>query len=451
MSLFQFLRILWAYKFLVVACALLSLGIAVIFAQTAKPRYEAQARVMLDVVKPDPVTGQIIATAFLKAYTKTQIELVKDTQVASRVVKDLGWATNPAIQEWYKTREKGAELDFDRWAAQQVVQGTSARLIEGSNILEITYSSASPTRAKEVAESLRKAYVDMTLQSRREGAKRNAEWYEAQAEKTKLLLLRAEQAKADFERQSGIILQDNKIDLDSARLSALAGQGGAPTLLPSGGGMSSSAMQLAQLDSDIAQAGKTLGPNHPQLVEMRRRREFIANQAKVEESESGSAAAAAMGAARAASSVLDAQKTKVMAQREKVEQLRLLQDAATIRRDQYNQAIMRAAQLRQEAEVAISGVTTLGAAVTPQAPVFPQKGRIIGVSIPIGIGIGLVLSMLLEFVGRRVRGPDDMATIIGAPVLAVIQGVKHRRTNPLAAIMPVISSRLYRQPRPANG
>lgn len=422
MNVFQFLRILWAYRLIVGGCAAAAFIGALVFVQLAKPRYEAQSRVMLDIVKPDPVTGQVISSPFVRAYTKTQIELVKDYQVAGRVVDNLGWATDPGVQNWFKNNQKDNKVDFRSWASKEIVEGTEARLIEGSNILEITYGSASPTRAREVTEALRKAYVDLALQSRQEAAKRNAEWYETQAEKAKGLLLRSEEAKANFERETGIVLQDGLIDLESARLAALASQGATPVIAPAAQGSSPSESSLALLEAELSQASKALGPNHPQLLEMRRRRELLAAQVARERSAGGAASAAAASAARANSGMLEAQKAKVMAQREQVERLRLMQAEVNLRRDQYNQAATRAAQLRQEAEVAVTGVTPLGAAVTPQEPVFPNKGLILGVALPLGAIVGLLVGLLMELVGRRVRSPEDVVLAINAPVLGVIQG-----------------------------
>jgi polysaccharide biosynthesis transport protein len=429
MNVLQFFRILWAYRLIILAFAAIALVGSIAFVQMVSPRYEAQARVMLDIVKPDPVTGQVISSPFVRAYSKTQIELVKDYQVAGRVVDNLGWATNPGVQAWYKNQRKDSATDFRQWAAREIVENTKARLIEGSNILEITYASTSPRRAAEVSEALRKAYVDLALQSRQEAAKRNAEWYETQAEKAKGLLLSSEEAKANFERQTGIVLQDGQVDLESARLAALASQGATPILTPAGQAGSPSESQLTQLEGELAQASKNLGPNHPVLQEMRRRRELLTAQVARERNAGGAQAAAAASAARASSGALEAQKAKVMAQREQVERLRLMQADVNLRRDQYNQAATRAAQLRQEAEVAVTGVTPLGAAVTPQTPVFPQKGLIVGVAVPVGAILGLLLGLLMELIGRRVRGPEDVALAVNAPVLGVIQSerVKARR------------------------
>ncbi len=417
MSIGQFFRIVWAYKMLVLASAALCFIAAFAFVELVKPRYEAQSRVMLDVVKPDPVTGEVIGSAFLRAYTKTQTEMVTSQQVARMVVKDLRWNSDPSIQKAF--RESGGQ-DFETWAAERVMAGANADLIQGSNILEITYSSSSPSEAKRVADGLLKAYQDMTLQSRRETARRNAEWYETQAEKAKTLLFAAESAKTNYERENGIILQDDKVDIDSARLAALAAQGSSPVLAPSGSGFSPAEGQLAALDAEIAEQTKTLGPNHPLLQQLKSRRAILAQQAAQERNSSSASAGAAMTAARANSGLLEAQKAKVMGQREKVERLRLMQGDIDLRRDQYNRSVQRAAQLRQEAEATEAGVTPLASATTPDSPAFPKKGLTLGASIPAGAVLGLLIGLVVELVGRRIRSAEDLSTAIAAPVLAVV-------------------------------
>lgn len=422
MSILQFIRIIWAYRFLIVVSTVVCAVIGVTTVQLVRPRYEAQSRVMLDVIKPDPVTGQVMATAFLRAYTKTQIELVKDLQVARRVVEDLGWEKDPKFQAAYRQRDPAQkDLDFTRWAAEEVMGGANAKLIEGSNILEISFGSRSPERAKQVADGLRKAYIEMTLQSRREAARRNADWYEAQAEKSKAVLFKTELDKANFERANGILLQDDKIDIDSARLAALASQGQAPVFTAAGSGAAPSSGLLAQVDSELAQASKVLGPNHPTLKALQARRGSLEQQVAQERNSAASAANAAVSAARATSGLLEAQKAKVMAQRDKVERLRLMQDEIDLRREQYTKGIARAAQLRQEAEIAESGVVPLANAITPQEPVFPKKKLIIAASFFGGMGLGVVIGLMLELFGRRVRSPDDLEGAIDAPVLAVVR------------------------------
>lgn len=432
MSILQFFRILWAGRIIILVATVALLASTVVLVEVVTPTYQAQTRVILEVLKPDPVTGQVMATAFLRAYTKTQIELVKDYQVARNVVDSLHWEKKPSLLREYRQRAANDDRDFNRWAAQRVIDGTNAKVIEGSNILEISYNSSNPDMAKQVADALRGAYIATTLQSRQEAARRNAEWYDAQAVKAKASLFDAEQSKSNFERENGILLQDDRsgLDLDSARLSALAAQANAPQMaapqLPPVG-MSQPELQLQQMDAELAQASKVLGPNHPQLLEMRRKREMLAKLAADERAAAVNAISGA-SAARVTANLLNEQKSKVLAQRDKVERLRLLQDDVNLRREEYNKAAARAAELRQEAEVADAGVTPLGAAVTPQDPIFPQKLLLSGVGLGAGIALGIVIVLIRELFGRRIRSSEDLHMAIEVPVLAVVSR-PHTRTG----------------------
>jgi uncharacterized protein involved in exopolysaccharide biosynthesis len=430
MNIYQFFRILWARRNIILASTVstfLLAGTALLFIPA---HYKAESRVMLDVIKPDPVTGQVMATTFLRAYTKTQIELVQDYQVARHVVDDLKWADDPELVAKYRNRKKKDDRDFNRWAAQRVIDGTKAELIEGSNILEISYTGYSAEKSKLVADAVRKAYMDSSLQARQEAARRNADWYDAQAAKAKANLMQAESIEAAYERENGVLLQDNKVDVDSARLAALVSQGTMPAVAaPTTVGQTPSAIQLAQLDAEISQAKKTLGPNHPQLQEMEKRRQVLAVQADQERKALTANAGAVQGASRATEGLVEAQKSKVMANREKVEKLRLLQDEVDLRSDQYNKAEARAAELRQEADVAETEVTPLGNAVTPQKPSFPNVPLILAGSVVAGAGLGLVIGIFLELIGRKVRSPEDLRNAAEAPVLAIVENPRAMKTG----------------------
>jgi uncharacterized protein involved in exopolysaccharide biosynthesis len=429
MSILQFFRILWARRLLILLTTVVTTLVMVVVCEVVPPTYEAQTRVMLDVLKPDPVTGEVMATAFLRAYVKTQIELLEDEGVAREVVQSLKWEKNKEFLKEYRNRNVSDDRDFTRWAAQKVTDGVDAKVIEASNVLEIDYDSHDPDRAKAVADALRDAYIATTLKNRQDAARRNADWYEAQAAKAKDALFAAEETKSKFERDSGIVLADDKTDLDSARLAALANAAGAPVqpgvvAPPSSLG----AAQLAQMDSALLEASRVLGPNHPQLIELRRRRELLAQQVEEERKSASAAANAGANAQRVTAGMLDAQKAKVLAQRDKVERVRLLADDVNMRREEYNKAAARAAELRQEAEVSEAGVTPLGSAVTPQTPKFPVKIIMIPVAFFGGIALGVVVAIGLELLGRRIRSAEDLRIAIKAPVLAVVTR-PHTRTG----------------------
>src|SRR5579859_3456199 len=414
MSIVQFIRILFARWLVVVTCTVCTFlgGLAVSF--LVAPRYEATARVMFtNVFKADPVTGLAADVVTLGTYLDTQKELIKDFRVTDPVVARLHWLTDPNRITKFQARSGTDNRDFNHWLAQEVADRTTTKPVSGT-IFEIGFSSTSPLEAKEGAEALRQSYIDYTLSARRQDALRNAQWFATQAESARQLADQAQTAKADFERANGIVMQGDQAgsqqDVESARLSALVNQAtSAPAAMLSApvNLSSSSALHLAEIDAALAQNADKLGPNHPQMQQLRAQRALVASVVAKE------AAAARAGPSNTAivaqiSHELQQQKAKVIGERDKIEQLRQLQSEVDLRREQYKKTAQRAADLTLESGIADSGLSAIGVVVTPNHPAFPNKTLIVGGSLGLGAALGLTLAILVELLNRRVRGIEDL-------------------------------------------
>jgi uncharacterized protein involved in exopolysaccharide biosynthesis len=425
MTIAQFFRILLARRWLIIASVAASLLGALLVVTILPARYTASSRIMLDIIKPDPVTGEVIGTQFVRAFTQTQTELIKDYKLVGSVIDELGWMNEPSIVEQF---QDPADPDGTRRRlADLVIENTEAKLIEGSNILEITYSAPTPEAAKVVADALRRAYVDLSLSFKQKSSSEAADWYQAQTDKLRRQLALAEEKKSKFERENGVIMQADKSDVDSARLAALSQQMEAPTApaVPMPAPVASAAsMEVARLDAQIAQYRQSLGPNHPTLRGLQQQRSALASQAAQERSAASAANAMAARAANAGSGStqreLAAQKSRVLANSEKLTALRQLQDQVDVLREQYVKAATRASELRLQGNVADAGLTPLGDAVAPEDPAFPNMPLIIGGSIAFGLMLGILAGLLTELLSRRVRSGRDLEDAAKAPLLAVI-------------------------------
>ncbi|KRB42688.1 Wzz/FepE/Etk N-terminal domain-containing protein [Phenylobacterium sp. Root700] len=436
MSLFQFLRILWARRWVTLATTTFTVLGALLAIIIVPPRYEGVSRVMLNILKPDPITGEVISSGASRTYIATQTELIKDYDVAGKAVDQLNWTSNPDVITRYQTTDNGG-MDMRRWLAQRIIDSTTVTVVNGTNILEIGYRASTPSEAKSMADALRNAYIESTLDTRRREATRTADWYETQARQEQALLNSADGAKTAYEKEHGIVMQADNTDVDTARLRALSNQGAAPPPMVAAPMpiSSPSSIQLAQLDATIAQAAQNLGPNHPQMVQLRAQRASLAQVAAQEMAASRAAANAAASAASASVGILQrevaSQTSRVIQKREQIEKLTQLQSEVNLRRDQYNKSMARIAELRREASVADSGISVLGESVTPKRPSFPNKPLILGGALALGFGLGILLSLLLELLGRRVRSVEDLQNSIDVPLLAVIDegpsGERHAR------------------------
>jgi polysaccharide biosynthesis transport protein len=427
MSIVQFLRIFWARRWLIAATTATCIAGAVLVTLLLPPRWEAHSRIMLNLLKPDPVTGDVIAGPSAQAYVATQTELITDYSVAGQVVDQLGWLSDPQLIEAYQHRDPGDKRDFRRWLAQIIIDRTKAEVLAGGNILDITYRATNADDAKTIADALRKAYMDTSLVFRRDEAGRSADWFATQATAAKARLDAAEAAKNAYERANGIVMADDTTDIDTARLKALAGAGAAPTVVaPAPVGVAPAELQLTQLDAQIAQTAKTLGPNHPEMAALRANRRALAEEAAQERNamvaQARAAAGAATASANAVTHAVQAARSRVVAESDKLGQLTQLQNEVNLRRDEFIKTSQKEADFREQAAVADAGLTPLADAVTPKAPAFPNVPLILAGALVLGFGVGVLVSLIIELFNRRVRGVEDLRAMIDAPLLAVIGG-----------------------------
>lgn len=438
MSFIQFLRILMARRWIILASFVICTVVAVGVASRLPERYPAKARVMLDVIKPDPVTGAVIATQFVRGYTKTQIELIQDYRVAGDVVDRRGTAKMPnVIALWQK--ETGGSPDIRRWLAQRIIDGTDANLVEGSNILEITYEAANPELARSTVGMIREAYIDASLRFRTDAAGRTADWYRQQADKAQLALVAAETAKSNFERANGLVVSGG-VDAETTKLQGLqaallaargaAGQReySAAQSVTTSGMVENLKMQVATVDDQLQQAGERLGTAHPTYQALVQRKQLLQRQLSSEMAAARSTGGGGVAITQRTIAQLEAeyaaQKALVLGRKDKLDQLGALDREVELRRSQYEKAAARTADLKLQADVNETGLVPLGDPIGTGTPSFPDVPFIGMIAAFGGLVLGLVLAIGVELLGRRVRGSEDLAAAARVPVLAVIAGTR---------------------------
>jgi uncharacterized protein involved in exopolysaccharide biosynthesis len=409
MSLVQFLRILAARKAIILATLLACFFAATVTVFLLPPRYEAHNRVRVDITKPDPLTGQM-SQQMMNAYLGTQVNLITDVQTAGLVVDELGWAVDPANQAAFEAAGRPGG-DIRDWLAQRIVDNTKARF-DSANIMEISYRGTDPAQAQGLAQAIREAFLKLNREQRTTTAQRSFAMFQEQAQRAQATLSAAEEQRTQFAKENGIVYQPGQIDLESAKLSALS----SASTLPSPGQVVAAQgdSRVAMLKQQIAQAQQTLGPNHPTMQALKR-------QLAALESEGGGGSTVIGGTTPAQiESAYQAQKARVMAQADKMDQLGQMDADISVKRDQYQKLAAKAAEMKSIAQASDSNMEPLGNTNLPDEPVWPNKPVVIAASIGLGLVLGVLLALLVELFARRVRSEDDLEFATGAPVLAVV-------------------------------
>ena len=233
MSLPQYLRAIWARKWLALFLFLTvaSAGIAVVL--NMPKVFTAEASLVVDV-RPDPILGPLATPIDIA----TQVEIFKSDKVATRAVQLLGMDKDPkALEQWRQSTE-GKRVPLERFFAGLLQRGLTVEPVRLSNVISVTYTSGDSAFSAAAANAFAQSAIDTSIELKAEPAKQSAEWFE---KKSKELRARFEQAQAEltkYQQARGIIINDGQMDQETARLNLLT-------------------QQLA--DAQATQAGITLG------------------------------------------------------------------------------------------------------------------------------------------------------------------------------------------------
>jgi polysaccharide biosynthesis transport protein len=435
MSIIQFLRILLARWKLILATMLACLVVATTIAMLLPKRYPATARVMFEA-KSDPVTGEVLLGGRGSTYVGTQIQIIRDMRVAGAVVDRLGLVNDPGLVAAYEASGRSAEDGGMRaWLGQQIIDNTEANMIRGSSIMEISYQTNDPERAKSIVGVIREAYIGESLRLRTDPASRTGAWYSEQAGVARTELTKAETALADYMRKNNVTIV-NGVDSENAKLASLQ------AALQQAQGMESTntlstttrlandpvadqlAIQLAAVEDELALAGARLGTAHPSYKAILARRNTTASQLAQARARSQQSVSALSGAVKQSVAELtgqvEAQAQLVLSRKPVLDELLRLSREVDMKRAQYEEANKKTDELKLASDQSEPGITVMGDPVVSKTPSYPKVGQIALVSALMGLGLGLVLALLIEFIARRVRGHEDLSFAAGAPVLAVV-------------------------------
>src|SRR5215471_9021752 len=170
-SLRDALTIAFRRKRLVLTCIVTTLAVAVL-AGVILPRYHGEAKVLVDRERVDPL---LTPTPELSNFSlaaqpvvtdedlRSEVEMMKSTEVLTGVVKDLGLADPNTSSWWSKFKEHvGIQNSYQERVTAQVNKLAHDLVIEpakGSYIINVVYKSKDPQLAKNVLDKLMQVYL----------------------------------------------------------------------------------------------------------------------------------------------------------------------------------------------------------------------------------------------------------------------------------------------------
>lgn len=444
MSFFQYLRIIWARRWVVLGLAVLVAAAGTAFTLQLPKRYSAEASLVFDV-KPDPILGAMATPAYLA----TQVEIFRSDKVAARAVQMLGVDKSPsAVQQWREDTQ--AKIPLERYYAGLLQRGLTVDPARNSNVLEVAFVSADPAFAAAAANAFSRAYIDISIEMKVEPARQYAGWFEDQSKTLRANLEAAQARLSKFQQDKGITASSERVSLEDARLDALNSQlasaqaervdastrqrNSGSELSPDvqqSGAVQGIKSQLSSAEGKLSEISSIVGANHPQRLQLEAQIATLRQQlaAEIRRVSGGSSVVnrASSQKVEEIRAMAESQKRQVLALRAERDQISVLQRDVETAQRAYESVSGRMTQLTLESQTTQANVRVLSAAVEPLLPNSPKVmvnilGSIIG-----GFVLGGGVALLLELMNRRVRAPEDLAVVDGVPVIGVLHPIDSKR------------------------
>ncbi|CAM3807926.1 chain length determinant protein EpsF [Roseateles saccharophilus] len=470
MNFVQFLAILRArYKVavgvfaaIVVLAGLLSL---------VWPRsYTAAASVVVDSTKPDPLAAVLYSGGINPSLVATQIDVIQSDRVAVKVVRNLKLTENPQIREQWQAATKG-EGSIEQWLSGAFQKALDVKPSRESNVITVTYKAADPKFAAALANAFVQAYLETNIEMRVEPARLYSSFFDQRAKEARDGLEKAQSKLSEFQREKGIIATDERLDVESARLTELSTQYvGLQSLASDSGSRQSAArgagadrMQevlnnpliaglkadQARLEAKLQELTAKLGDRNPQVVETR------ANLAELKTRIDGETVkvTSSLGIANNINQQRAGEiKAQLEAQRTKVLQMKAVRDdGSVLARDvenaqrTYDQIMQRLNQTTLESMATQSNISVLSQAVAPVEPTSPKLILNMAVAVFAGTLLAVAVVVAMEMLDRRVRGADDVVQAVALPIIGVLPSPNARRLFGRAAKANLMQQRLLGQ------
>jgi chain length determinant protein EpsF len=448
MDLSQFLLALRArrkaFMLALVATIVAALAVALIMPK----RYVGQATLIVDARDEQTIVPSRGAVSITEraAYVATQIELIQSGRVATQVARDLNLAQNPDLREAWQD-DTGGVGPIDVWIGNLLLQRLKVTN-SVSNLVTIEYTNKSPKVAANIANGFAKAYLDVVLELRNQPVREASQWFDEQLAGMRNQVMQAQNKLTAFQKQKGILVADERLDIDSARLTDLNTQmlaarsafydaqskhRQASELLASGGSpdamadvMASPAvaavkLDLARAESLLQTASTDLGPNHPAYIkyssEVKALREKLSNEMQKVLATLNNAMQQAQKREQDLKAAVDAQQTRIMQAKDvRVELAAMTRDVENAQRN-YDTVLTRAMSTRLESRARQGGAALLTPAVEPPLPAQPKIPLIAALAVVLGLLIGATMVYLLETLDRRVRSRTDLEARLAVPSL----------------------------------
>jgi succinoglycan biosynthesis transport protein ExoP len=482
-DLLHYWRVLMRFKWGIAGLGLLFAIVTALMVINEDNIYESSATLLIEANKPSITSIEDIygIDARSREYFSTQFELLKNRNLAERVIRDLDLPTNP---EFISEAKSGFSLraflssllspqgpqggtttavDADRILMANMLGKFNARLtispIRNTDLVTITFEAKDPQLAADMANSLANNYIERNLEQRLESIQLTSSWMTDrlsgirsaldESEQRLQAFVEAEQlvdiegiAALNIQELDELTTQNNEASRERAESETVYRQiqeideGSIAEILSIPAVLNHSAMErvrdnLDDVEQEIADLSQRYGRRHPrmialnaQLVEVQRTLERQAQQVL---GSIDNDYQTAVNNERVTEQRLDQAKIDFQNVNRKNFELRELTRSVETDRELYDIFFTRQRETDQTDDFQATNAIVVDPAIAAIGPSKPRRSMIVATALAAGLMLGVMLAFLRDMLDNTVHSPAEVEERLGSTTLGVIPFVKRDR------------------------
>lgn len=417
----------------------------------APTQYTAEASLVVDP-KVDPISGGVLAGMASPSYLMTQVDIIQSSRVAMKVVNSLKLTEYAELRDQWVARTKGKGGDFEAFLADMLRSSLEVRPSRGSNVINVSYTGSDPRFVETVLNAFIRAFIETTLELRTAPARDYSRFFDTNAKSMRDNLEAAQAKLSAFQQKTGLVVSDERLDVETQRLNELnaqlvavqaaaadtqsrdaqaQAQGDRMLDVMSNPMVASLRSEIARQEGQLEQIGSRLGESHPAVRELKAG--IADNRARMEAEVKRAQSSVGISHQVNQSRVAQA-RTALEEQRAKVLKLREVRDqAAVLTRDvenaqrAYDGVLARLNMSNLESQTNQSSVAPLERATAPNQPSSPRKFLNLLLGTAVALVVGLVVVGVREARDRRVRDVSDFELVLNLPVVGELSSFKKKQ------------------------
>jgi capsular exopolysaccharide synthesis family protein len=435
--------LLWRSRLLVATAALGGLGLGILAGEIQTPRYRARAQ--LQVAPPTPtnmtVTDALVQTGNPirdRQYFNTQFSVLRSRVLGERVVKRLKLADRPP----FKDHPDGPGL---------MMSHVSIEAVPETFVIQLHVTHEDAKESALWANTLADVYIEYCLEGQVEAAKRAYEWvHERLAETQENMqeaqdkLLKSYQGQEIYVPDGSVSavatsitkLQEDHIQAQARRItleaalqefSDLRRRGRSLDTVPQVAADSIVLDMNGKLEALKLEHSRVRGKYkdaHPEVQKLLAQIEQIkkAKSSRSVQIEEGLRAEYRQLQRREAElkSAMDEQKSQAVAQSQKLTELESLKKQADSANNLYAVLLQKLNETNIAASIQNNNVRLLDRATVPRTPVWPEKRKIAGLGLLLGLALGAGFVLLRDFFENTIKDPEEVERYLHIELLAAV-------------------------------